>query len=344
MGGNAFENLRRLDAAEYVTYEAEVLQHLGQIYQRFAPIRYYRRKPDFGDMDVVVADPALSRDDFAAFLASIGADDVFYNKSIYSFRYQDFQVDLIHVEPQHFDTAQFYFAYNDLNNLVGRVAHKLGVKFGWDGLTYQIRTESGHRAQKIVLSTEPAAIYRFLGYDYSRWEQGFDTLEDIFAFVASSPYFHPELYAFENLNNINRTRNRKRKTYTAFLDWLAEHPECTAEARHRFHADKSLYLIKLHNAFPEADLLGQLKAYAEELAAHQTRKAKFNGGLIGSWTGQSGKALGQWIAAYTRSLGGKDALALWLDAQTPEAIKVHFMAFYAETQGEIDALPVRKDS
>lgn len=329
MGGNAFENLRRLSAAEYKPYEAEVLKHLGRVYQRFAPIRYYHHKPDFGDMDVVVADKALGRADFATFLAAMGADDVAYNKGIYSFRYQDFQVDLIHVAPQHFDTAQFYFAYNDLNNLIGRVAHKFGVKFGWDGLTYQIRTESGHRAQKIVLSTAPAAIYAFLDYDYTRWQQGFDSLEDIFAFVASSRYFNPELYAFENLNHINRTRNRKRQTYTRFLDWLAERPEYTAQATHAFHSDKSLYLIKVHNAFPQADLLGQLKAYAVDQAAHEARTQKFNGHLVSTWTGLKGKALGQVIAAYLKTFGNKAAQDAFFDTQTASDIQKHFMKAFS---------------
>lgn len=328
MGGNAFDNLRRLIAAEYAPYEAEVLDQLSRVYQRFAPIRYYHHKPDFGDMDVVVADKALGRTDFAAFLSALGADDVVYNKDIYSFRYKDFQVDLIHVAPEHFDTALFYFAYNDLNNLIGRVAHKFGVKFGWDGLTYQIRTESGHRAQKIVLSTDPAAIYAFLGYDYARWQQGFDRLEDIFAFVASSPYFNPELYAFENLNHINRTRNRKRQTYTRFLDWLAERPEYAAQATHHFHPDKSLYLIKVHNAFPHADLLGQLKAYAQEQAAHEARSQKFNGHLVSAWTNLKGKALGQVMAAYLKTFGSKTAQEAFFDAQTASSIEAHFRAFY----------------
>ncbi len=326
MGGNAFDHLKRLDADEYVQYEKEVCGYLATVYTTFSPIRYYHQKPSFGDMDVVVADPRLNHTDFEVFLARIGADDVFYNKDIYSFRYRDFQVDLIHVQPQFYKTAQFYFAYNDLNNLVGRVAHKFGVKFGWDGLTYQIRTESGHRAQKLQLSTDPAEIYAFLGYDYARWEQGFDTLEDIFNFVTGSPYFNPELYALENLNHLNRTRNRKRKTYTQFLEWLAEREAELQHKTHAFHRDKSLYLIKLHNAFPAADLLGQLKDYANAHRAHEARKAKFNGKRVQEWTGLTGKALGQAIATFKQHIGDEKAYTEYLNTHSAETIQADFLA------------------
>ena len=327
MGGNAFENLKRLSAAEYKPFEAHLLQQVQTIYARLAPLRYYREKPDFGDLDLLVCKPQVARADFEVFLKTLGADDVVYNKDITSFRYQDFQVDLIAVEPLFFESAQFYFADNDLNNLIGRIAHKLGLKFGWDGLTYQIRTESGHRAQKIQLSTDPAEIYAFLDYDYARWQQGFDKLPEIFAFVTSSRYFNPEIYAYENLNSINRTRNRKRSTYTHFLEWLQTRPGDDSQSAYRYHADKSLYLIKIHNAFPGADLLGQLKAYAEEQALHEARKAKFNGKLVSQWNGLTGKALGQAIAAFKLACQTQQDQAFddYLDQVTAAEIKAAYL-------------------
>lgn len=329
MGGNAFDDLQRLNAEDYRRYEATVLKHLQGLYQCFAPLRYYRQKPDFGDMDVLVAETPVSHRKFEVFLKAIGADAVFYNGSIYSFRYAHFQVDLIHVDPSLFEVAQFYFAYNDLNNLIGRVAHSLGVKFGWDGLSYQIRTESGYRAEKIVLSRDPAAIYAFLGYDYSRWEQGFDTLESIFDFVASSRYFNPELYLLTNLNSVNRTRNRKRKTYLQFLEWLLHQPAESRSNLPPLYADKSLYLVKLHNAFPEVDLLGRLKAYAEADAKHQQQKMKFNGLLVADWTGLLGAELGALLSAYSRTFASKADQQRFLDAHSALEIQKHFMAFYA---------------
>lgn len=329
MGGNAFENLRRLPADAYRRLEAELLARLQTIYPKLAPVPYYAAKPDFGDMDVVVQKPRLERQAFEAFLKSIGSERASYNGDNLSFVYQDFQIDLIFVAPEHFETAVFYYAYNDLNNLVGRIAHKLGLKFGWDGLIWQIRTESGHRAEEILLSRSPAEIYSFLGYDYTRWLQGFSTLEEIFAFVASSPYFKADIYDHENLNHINRTRNRKRKTYSAFLEWLSNQADLPAYA---FDADKSIYLLRIHNAFPEADFFGQLAAYAARQKAYDQRSAKFNGRLVQAWTGSEGKELGKWMQAFKQTQTSSEAFEAWLDGQSAEQIANAFQTFFAAQQ------------
>lgn len=329
MGGNAFENLKRLSASDYKLFEAQMLAQVRQLYPHVAALRYYRQKPDFGDLDLVVCKPMLEQAQFAVFLEQIGADEVIYHKEMTSFRYQDFQVDLIYVDPLYFESAQFYFADNDLNNLIGRIAHKLGLKFGWDGLSYTIRTEAGHRAQKIQLSTDPAEIYAFLGYDYTRWQAGFDDLEAIFEFVTGSRYFNPEIFAYEQLNSSNRSRNRKRTTYTRFLEWLQapEQVQRLANQSYHFYADKSLYLVKLHNAFPAADLLGQVKHYAEAQAAHEARKIKFNSKLISQWNGLTGKALGQATQQFKQDICLNSDFEAYLDSQSAEQIKADFLAW-----------------
>lgn len=326
MGGNAIENTRRLLADQYRELEAEVVEKLGTIYPELHPLPYYRQKPDFGDLDIVVPKPKLERKDFEAFLKELGSRQAVYNSDNISFEYQDFQVDLIFVEPEQVQSAIFYYAYNDLNNLVGRIAHKLGLKFGWDGLNYQIRTESGHRAESLLLSRDPAAIYQFLGYDYRRWQQGFDSLEEIFEFVISSEFFNPEIYDDENLNHINRTRNRKRKTYSSFLEWLKTREQLPA---YQFEKDKSIYLIRTHNAFENADFFGQLKAYAKRIQDYEKRYAKFNGKLVQLWTGLEGKALGQVMQSYKSSQADFDN---WLDSQTAESVEADFKTFFSARQ------------
>lgn len=326
MGGNAIENTRRLQAEEYKALEKELVEKLGTIYPELHPLPYYRSKPDFGDMDIVVPKPKLERKDFEVFLNTLGSRQAVYNSDNISFEYKDFQIDLIFVEPEQVQSAIFYYAYNDLNNLVGRIAHKFGLKFGWDGLNYQIRTESGHRAESILLSRDPAAIYHYLGYDYSRWQQGFDSLEEIFSFVVSSPYFSAEIYDDENLNHINRTRNRKRKTYSAFLEWLTTQDNLPAYA---FEKDKSIYLIRTHNAFDSADFLGQLRDYARRVREYDQRYAKFNGKLVQAWTQLEGKALGQIMQSFKNSQQEFDS---WLDQQTASETEAAFRNYFSALQ------------
>ena len=322
MGGQAIQNSQRLPAADYRVLEADLLLKISEIYPQSWPVAYYRSKADFGDMDIIVAKPKLSKSEFEAFLKEIKSQEVVYNRDNISFEYQQFQIDLIFVEPEQVTSALFYYSFNDLNNLVGRIAHKLGLKFGWDGLYYQIRTESGHRAQNILLSRDPAQIYAFLGYDYARWQAGFENLNEIFEFVVSSPYFHAEIYSEENINHINRTRNRKRKTYAAFLDYLAQETDLT---HYSFESDKSIYLIRIHNAFLDVDFLGQLKGYAAQIRLFEQRQNKFNGHLVHGWTGLQGAELGKCIQRFKQSVPDFDA---WLDSQNQSELQRYFIAWF----------------
>jgi hypothetical protein len=297
MGGNAIKNTRRLDRSEYESYEIELKKHLTEfLHTPFNPLLYYHSKESFGDIDFVVAQPKPSRAELQHFFDKIGSQEQFFNGDMLSFEYKNFQVDLNFVAAEDFEAAQFYFAYNDLNNLVGRVAHKFGLKFGFDGLTYPIRTESGYRAKKIVLSKDPASIYAFLGYDYERYLKGFETREDIFEFVTSSPYFSAEIFELEALNHINRTRNKKRQTYSLFLQWL----EGKCFKNFDFAPDKSLYLIRIHNHFFEkgVNLLQELALYAEENRKHEFVKKTFNGQHLIANYGIKGADLGQVMAAF----------------------------------------------
>lgn len=296
MGGNAISHTHRLNRSDYERYEQELKGLLaGFLKTPFAPLQFYSSKASFGDIDFVVAQPKPPKAELMQFFAEIGSREQYFNGDMLSFEYHQFQVDLNFVAPENYETALFYFAYNDLNNLIGRIAHKFGLKFGFDGLCYQIRTESGYRAKKITLCKDPAAIYRFLGYDYARFLQGFTDREAIFEFVASSPYFNAAIFDLDELNHINRTRNKKRQTYQLFLQWLAG----KSFKEFRFEEDKSLYLIRIHNHFyPEVNLLGELALYAEEHRKHEFAKALFNGGQLMQRYGLSGSVLGQVIADF----------------------------------------------
>lgn len=297
MGGNAISNTQRLNRSDYERYEHELKTLLaGFLKTPFAPLQFYSEKESFGDIDFVVAQPKPPKADLMQFFAEIGSREQYFNGDMLSFEYQNFQVDLNFVAPENYETALFYFAYNDLNNLIGRIAHKFGLKFGFDGLCYQIRTESGYRAKKITLCKDPAAIYSFLGYDYSRFLQGFTNREAIFEFVASSRYFNAAIFDLDELNHINRTRNKKRQTYQLFLQWLAG----KTLNEFRFEEDKSIYLIRIHNHFyaTGVDLLGELALYAEEHRKHEFAKALFNGGQLMQKYGLSGSALGKVMADF----------------------------------------------
>lgn len=42
---------------------------------------------------------------------------------------------------EHFNTSLEYLNWNDLGNLIGRIAHKFGLKYGHKGLLYIIKND-----------------------------------------------------------------------------------------------------------------------------------------------------------------------------------------------------------
>lgn len=221
MGGNALKKVptRRYERAEFerlATYIQGELADRGLI---AGALKYYRAKETFGDLDVVVVWNE-SMDYSQKILTEVFAPgEVVRNGEVISLNVEQLQVDFIHTPPELLNITCAYYDWNDLGNFMGRVAHSMGFKYGHRGLVYPVRSGT-HLVATIGCSTEPEKIFKFLGFDYERWQEGFDTLEDIYEFVASSAYFNKEIYDFENLNHTNRTRNRKRASYAGFVEWL----------------------------------------------------------------------------------------------------------------------------
>lgn len=138
-----------------------------------------------------------------------------------------------------------------------------------------------------------------LGYDAAAYERGlsgeFRNLEDIFQYVITSPFFHPDIYKLENRNNVSRTRDRKRPTYNAFLKWLDDEgrvtPSFSWAAKTEIRAQFLQEAKRLFPAFDAALIAARLRHERD-----QSVRRKVNGRLIQELTGLEGKALGQLIA------------------------------------------------
>jgi len=142
------------------------------------------------------------------------------NGGVTSFDYKGFQIDLIHTTHEKFDYALSYFSWNDCGNLVGKLAHRFGLKHGHDGLFLSLH--DGHNKFGSILLTENHDdTLKFLGLDVKKFKNGFDNLEEIFAFVAASPNYSPDWYLLENITSAGRIRDKKRDTYRKFLEFGA---------------------------------------------------------------------------------------------------------------------------
>lgn len=321
MGGHALSVEQvRLPAHRY-TPLAQKLEESFRAFvgARVETIRAYRQKPDFGDLDLLVEAEALfalSKDPEDRWEAArrwavnMGATDFAQSGSgPLSFGYPlpegaSFQVDLIAVPAAEFDSHRDYFAWNDLGNLMGAVAHKMGMKFGHKGLLYPLR-EGTHLVEEILVTNDTHKALEFMGYNPKRWAQGFDTMEDMFQFASSTPYFSPEMFALKNLNNKNRTRNRKRKTFMTFLSWLDDGN--WTGTPYVFPEDRSVWVPSVRQAFPEFGR--RLDDCIERVTNDRAIRERFNGRVLATWTGLEGQELGAALAKIRRSAGSEERLA-----------------------------------
>lgn len=336
MGGNALSvTTTRLACKVYNMTADYVMAKLDAAFidRRKAVIPSYAGKPDFGDMDVLIAGGDGYNPHHAAVF--FNATEVVRNGDVTSLglplKEGVFQVDLIKVPAESFDFALRYFAMNDLGNLLGRIAHKSGFKLGHLGLLYPLRDKdrTDHVITELVVTQNWDEAISLLGYESASYKKGFEggfqQLVDIFNFVISSPYCNKDIYLLENRNAKARERDRKRKTYMSFLEWLEGVPDNAMP--HYDWSDKERvrqeFLGGALDRFPafRINYLRSLEDWRIERACH----AKINGRLVGEITGLAGKELGVLIQRIRESFEDKASMQNWIlgasDVEVRELVK-----------------------
>jgi len=269
-----------------------------------AVVKCYHTKADHGDLDLLIkitSEFNSKNIDFRSYIMeTFKPKAIHYGGGVYSFDYDNFQVDFIPVRQSNWEIAQTYYSYDPLGNIMGKTYHKFNLSYGWEGLYYKFRNFNGRNSHNILISKDPVKIFEFGGYNYHRYLQGFNYLEEIFAFVIDSKYFNADIFKMENLKHIDRKRNRKRKSYHVFLNFLIENNIAT---KYVFDKNKSSYIQLINDYFPEAELVSKLEILEKKNAVNKALSMKFNGNIIMSWTDLRGKELGNAIRNFKLALG-----------------------------------------
>lgn len=335
MGGNALKAVSvRLTNKNFHRMAASCTQALENAFPagRVKAIEAYRSKADHGDLDVLITAP-----DYDPYKAAeaLEATEVVRNGPVTSVgvRVREnlpaesgnvFQVDLISIAPEAFDYAAAYFSFNDLGNLIGRTAHKMGLAHRHDGLWFYVR-DGDYLFREILLTQHYAEALKFMGFDPERFAQGFDTLEDIFLYVSGSKYFNSASFLLDNLNAKSRVRDRKRRTYMLFLDYCEKHPELPA---YPYPANKLEWLPLIAQHFPAFQ-----KEYDKALADLEEQravKAKFNGEWVSRLTGLRGKELGALMKRFKESFESSEQQRAFILGHSTLDIEVRVRRIQAE--------------
>lgn len=276
MGGRALKTVKtvRLTKEDFSSLSIEIKDKLKDVFTCMDIPLYYRAKESFGDLDLVVRLDSEKEYDIRSIIETIfEPNEIFHNDNAWSFDYKSFQIDLITAKYDEYQTMLHYFHYNDMGNFIGRLAQKLGLKYGSKGLWYEHYFKRMNIGT-ITISKDQRAIYDFLGLDYERFLKGFDTMEEIFEFITNSKYFDADSFQLKNLNKINRDRNLKRKSYMSLLDWIE------ANASTKSYTSLIDYSEEIEQFFPNANLTLETRRLEYEYTRKLYIKAKFNGKII----------------------------------------------------------------
>ena len=308
MGGKALNkygvHTERKNTAEFLRIGNELrVQVAHDLLMSSSIVTCYRTKADHGDLDLLIKHTSNVtginwRDYIEKYLKP---QAIYSNGGVYSFDYQNFQIDFIPIPEEKWATALVYFGNDPVGNCMGKTYHKFNLSYGWEGLFYKYRNFRGSNSKNILLTNDVKRIFDFGGYDYDRYLLGFDTLEDIFKFTIDSKYFDTEMFQMESLNSIDKKRNRKRGSYHLFLEYLKENKINT---KYAFEDDKDMYIIDIDAAFPEVNLLEQLHDLYVKDELDRALAEKYNGDVVMQWIPElEGKALGVAMGNFKKELG-----------------------------------------
>lgn len=291
MGGNAIPNARRVKKEEYFELWQEVKEKLEKTPKelRVSLVKAYNKKSDFGDMDIIVeTDPLMDWNKHVEVMFE--PKHTYNNDKFFSFEYKGIQVDLIKASPENFDVHNFFYSYNDMGLLLGKMCYAIGCTLGFDGLRKKIYSEDGSiKLGEFNFSKDYVFILEFLGLNVDRYERGFDTLEDMFDYVSTCRFFNKKMFDPVLWNNNQRTRDLKRSTLIKFMDVMDKYQD--------------RYVLWTKNLFLEEMRVFDISKYAEykmylhalTLKHEYTKEAAMilNGGLLMSKYGWKGRQIGE---------------------------------------------------
>lgn len=310
MGGNAlnFETERKT-TEQFNKIFSEIEPILIELGISYFLTKCYRNKETHGDMDILIKNENLNKDGLLKIIIDkFNPQSIAPNDKTISFDYDNFQIDFILISKEDWEISKVFFSNDPVGNIIGKTAHKFGLKSGFSGLVFPFRGENELLYDNIIISKEANKIFEFLGYDYQKFQSGFDNLEEIFDFIISSKYFNSDIFQYENLNRIDRKRNRRRKTYNQFLSYISEK---NINKNYQFYKNKEDYIKEINDFFPEANLIGRIGELKEKDRINNIIKEKFNGKLIMSiFPELKGKELGYYIEQFKNSFENFDKYIL----------------------------------
>lgn len=280
MGGKAIKMAERVSKKIFFEYAELIIPRVEKAFgTEVYMVNSFYDKDDFGDIDLLVLGTKFGNrrkiieDEFSP-------DEMVRNGDLFSFNFNELQVDLIFTPEKNWETSKIFFEWGDLGNLMGKIINNYGhirdkgfsLKYGYDGLKVKILHDG--KSRKVYLSKNSEDVFNFLGLSFDRWKEGFYNIEEVFEYVIDSPYFDPDSFQWENLSSINKHRNKRRPNYQKFLDYIEPLNNSA------YPWDESVDYIKELGEHFGVDLYSEFDELVSEIEHDKMVREKFNGKLV----------------------------------------------------------------
>lgn len=311
----------------------QILHEINSGY-RIGEVPAYRSKQSFGDLDFVVesgwfsmADPIVK---FATQVGPVSGPIIVRNGGVNSIgvwlgdtkvaQPGIFQVDLISAPTDRYDFTMSYLSWNDVGNLVGRIARRADLKFGHDGLWYSVR-QGTRLFEEVLITLDFTKALMFLGFDPLWWKDGFDEIKSIHEFVRSSRYMTSQ--AFFARNQRDRYRDEKRPVYGSFVQGLETDPPKDGEPIPSEDPERYDWVV---GYFPEAK--GAIDDALERARLRVEARDKFTATMVMRLTGITGPPLGEVMTAIRGQWDDQPAMDRALVKMSNEEIETMILTFF----------------
>lgn len=341
MGGTVFSphaRAVRIDRPEHDAIAARMATRLAAIGIDARSLPSVRSKTDFGDVDLVAPRSqthrnlpeggahvlALAERDRAVALAA-GARmhhrGPIRNPALHMLvdgRDGPVQVDLMSIEDRNMEFATRHLSWGDAGALAAVYAANMGMKMGMNGISLLERTGATTYRARLRLDYDQALD--LLGLDPVTHRDGFDTPDDIYAWIASGKYFDPRLWTPGWMTSRARHRAGKRDSHQGLHDWItANRPQTMYDWGARRGERTHEWTGMLLTMFPEAR--DEIERQRTESAVPTGLRAFFNGDVVSAVTGMDQRDDGfQHMMNAVRKAIGHDRLLEMAAAQDKDAL------------------------
>lgn len=250
MGGLAFSNsgpngsplnVPRMPTTIYKSQVAEIQSKLLTIFRNVVVPHEAPGKLDHGDIDFLVEGTLVPWTP-DSIKKTIGATHFATNGVIYSYAvpYADAPDQYVQVDIERspgngtadseelFEWTKFMKSYSDLLQIIGICHRSLGLTCNDKGLHLSIVEIEPYDKKKalIFLTRKPCEVMDFYGFDYEKYQAGFESETDLFQWVSSGRFFARSIFENRKEKANDRSRLKKRPMYRRFVEeFIPSHPQ-----------------------------------------------------------------------------------------------------------------------